>query len=592
MDDLAYTYIQPTITSEKITATPTSTSWAQTYHAGHLFAVLSLTQDEENIDGEKTLAAIGKDIINSFEEEYFTLETKSLSAIKEAIQTTLTKIPKEITACFLVCAIIANPRAIEAKRKEILYLFVFGNGQVAIKRNDTITLLLQNTNELTGASGFLQDDDIVALQTQSFTHLVPKNKLLTALSHNKIADAAEILAPLVHEAENGTACAIFINYRSNVSEKPLKKETQAIAAEPPQELPSPEKPSFSQQIATRMAAIKQKQFTLAHTKLAPKKIIFLAIALLIAAILLGSILTTVQKQQHAQRLSLFQSIYPEAQKKYDEGQSLVGLNKNLARDSFLTAKKILKNGQEKFPEGSTEQQQIVGLLKKTEEAIKNTGQIAAVEAKEVNAKNSPLLEAMIKNTSAKYAASDEKNIYLLTNDAIIASDKKTLIKNDNTWSDPAGVGVYLGSLYVLDRKADQLIKFPVTADGFGKQNYFAGTVPDLSKASALAIDGSVFILFKDGTIGKFTKGTADDFKITSVDKGIKNPTALFTTIDGDKLYILDNGNSRIVVLNKSGAYQAQYQTKIAASAKAIQVNESDKKIFLLNSGKVYEIEMK
>ncbi len=594
MDDLAYTHIQPTITSEKITATPTATSWAQTYHAGHLFAVLSLTQDEEKTDEEKTLAAVGKDIINSLEEEYFTLETKSLSAIKDALQTTVAKIPKEITASLLVAAIIANPKATSAKRKEILYLFVLGKGQVALKRNDTITPLLQETSELTGASGFLQDDDIVVVQTESFISLIPKEKILTALSQNKIADAAETLAPLVHETENGGACAIFINYRSNVPEKPLKEEKETMPLPPPptiEETPVAHKPSLFQQITERIGKIKQRQFALSQAKLKPKKILFLGVAILIAAIFVGGIMTTIQKQKHAETVALFQSIYPEAQKKYDEGQSLTGLNKNLAHDNFLEAEKILKDGQKKFPQGSNEYDQIASLLKKTEEALNNTGQIAAVDAKETDAKNSPVLEAMIKNTDAKYAASDEKNVYLLTADAITTSAKKTLIKNDNTWSDPAGIGVYLGSLYVLDRKAGQLIKFPVTSDGFGKQNYFT-SAPDLSKASSLAIDGSVFILSSDGTIAKFTKGTAENFKVTSVDKGLKNPSAMVTTIDGDKLYVLDNGNSRIVVLNKSGTYQAQYQTKIAASAKTIDVNEKDKKIFLLNGNKVYEIEMK
>lgn len=610
MDDLAYTHIKPTIASTKITATPTATMWAQAYHAGHLFAVLSLSQKEESTEEEKTLGALGKEIINTLEEEYFTLETKTLSSIKQALQTTCAKIPSDVDVCFLVSAIIANPKAVEAKQKEILYLFAIGKGAIALKRDDTIHSLLHNTTELTAASGFLQDNDVIILQSESFSQVIPREKLLETLSTHPISDASEMLAPIIHEADNGTACAIFISYKSNLSspsdKQPLVDDVSITSSEHPADVSTqkeertPKKQRMSVTFNKLLAFIlylNLKSISPAHIKLSPKKTIFIIVAVALALLLIGSIIVTIQKKQRAQTVQLFQSIYPEAQKKFDEGQSLVDLNTNLAHESFLAAEKILKDGKTKFPDGSTEQEQINELLAKTKDALKNSSNSSTTKATAVDAKSSQLLEALIKNSEALSAAEDDKNVYLLSRDAITSLDRKngktkTLIENDSTWSSPGGLGVYLGSLYVLDKKANKIIKFPVTNEGFGETNYFAsGTTPDVSQATGMAIDGSIFVLSKNGTITKFTKGTADDFKITNLDKGLLNPAGIFTTIDGDKLYILDNGHARVVILNKSGAYQAQYQVPQAKTAKALAVDEKNKKIYLLSGGKVFEASM-
>jgi dihydrofolate reductase len=55
---------------------------------------------------------------------------------------------------------------------------------------------------------------------------------------------------------------------------------------------------------------------------------------------------------------------------------------------------------------------------------------------------------------------------------------------------------------------------------------------------------------------------------------------------------LDNGNSRVVVFDKTGSYKAQYQADVIKSAKDFEVLEKDKKIYVLSGGKVYEITLK
>jgi len=55
---------------------------------------------------------------------------------------------------------------------------------------------------------------------------------------------------------------------------------------------------------------------------------------------------------------------------------------------------------------------------------------------------------------------------------------------------------------------------------------------------------------------------------------------------------LDNGNSRIVVLDKNGSYKSQYQTSIIKNTKDFEVIEGGKKIFILSQNKIYQIDLK
>ena len=85
-----------------------------------------------------------------------------------------------------------------------------------------------------------------------------------------------------------------------------------------------------------------------NIKIKLTKKIFLILTFIIIVVLIFSVSLTIQEQKNAKATALFAQIYPQAQKKYDEGQSLVDLNKNLARDSFQAAQKILQDNEKQF----------------------------------------------------------------------------------------------------------------------------------------------------------------------------------------------------------------------------------------------------
>ena len=146
--------------------------------------------------------------------------------------------------------------------------------------------------------------------------------------------------------------------------------------------------------------------------------------------------------------------------------------------------------------------------------------------------------------------------------------------------------------YVLDKYEGQIIKFvPASGSAYTNSNYLTDA-SSFSKVNSIAIDGAIYVLFVDGKIDKFLKGTKQSFNVTGLNKPLSNPTRIYTDADSDSIYILDKGGSRVVVLNKEGSFTADYSATLLKNALDFEVLEKDKKINFLADKKVYQIEIK
>jgi hypothetical protein len=591
------------LTFAKIVANPRADSWSQVYSAGKLFAVLSLEATGET-EEKDYLNVLGKEIFDTLEQEFFTLETKDLESIKEAIQKTSQKIPQEITCSFVIASVVNN----------ILYIYILGNGKIALKREEKLGNLLETSDQkpdsLKSASGFLQDNDVIVLQTKQFSNVISAETLSEFLDNLPPSEAAENLAPLIHEKEEAGAASIIISYKT-----PIEEEIITVASEPEAEKEQeeveekPQSPFYAPSVnikTPQLGNIKTIFSSLLSKLKIPKKLdishprkVILTIVVVIFVVLVISVVFALQKQQGTKNQSIFNGIYPQAQKKYEEGQGLVELNQSLANDSFNQAKQIIEAGKDKLPKDSKEEKELLTLLAKINSALgpSSTSDTTGSQAKQVDLSVSSLLLAESKN-QAIYFTYDDKNIYGLTTSAVYSlnldgTGKKNIIVNNNDWQQGLAVAPYFGNIYILDKKQNQILKYVSSDSGFSKTNYFGSdTTPDFSKAISMAIDSSVYILSSDGTIAKFTKGKGDSFSITGLNKSLTNPTKIFTNANLDNVYVLDNGNSRIVVFDKNGAYKAQYATSIIKSANDFDISEKDKKAYVLSDGKLYEVDLK
>jgi len=349
------------ISFSKIVATPTLNSWSQAYNAGKLFAVLSLEKTDE-IEEVESLNMLGKDLLERLEQEFFAIEDKNLESIKKAISLVFDQEVKGVTISFAAGALINN----------ILYLFGLGKSKVFIKRNGNLGLALNSENtsskDITSSSGFLKEKDLAVLTTEAFSEVIAQDDLDISLNDSEPSEITETLAPKIHKAENGKISAIVLKYKTPPLNEPQQAEeiidegteiNESI--EENQEKNKEEKSSsfFNKFLSLFKLIFRKPNFKIQLTKKS-----FLILAIVIVGIIISSVCLTIQEQNNAKVKALFAEIYPQAQKKYDEGQGLVDLNKSLARDSFSSAQKILQDNKDKFPPKSKELTQTQDLLKK------------------------------------------------------------------------------------------------------------------------------------------------------------------------------------------------------------------------------------
>lgn len=554
------------ITFGKIVSFPKPSSWSQTYNAGKLFAVLSLKSIElKEQDDPDFLSRAGRDVLDKLEEEFFTIEAKSPSSVKQAVTIALQKIPEETTPSF-AAAIFNN---------NVLYLFAVGGAEIFIKRNGKFGTILDSGNldpkSMTSSSGPLQNNDLITLATKSFLDVIDPSLLSSSLENHSPEEIAASLTPKVHEKEEGTAAAFFIKYaRQDKTPQESSYKEQTKKAEDKMETPFPVKNHIP-------------------VKFSHSKKVYLTVAAIILIILASSVFFAVKKQDDNKTQVLFENVYESALKKYEEGDSLLDLNANLAKESLIASRELLEDNKDKFKEDSKEQEQILTLLEKVNDGLEKLD-------KDISYFLKTQLNPPTGEPTASFFTQDENYVYILDDSGVHSLDKKTgqnkmLIKNDS-WKTPDGIGTYLGNIYILDKSSNQILKFVDEGEGFAKTNYFSDSPPNLSNAISLTIDGSIWILFKDGSIQKFIKGTKDVLNVSGFKKPLENPTKIFTNKDTDNLYILDNGNSRVVVIGKDGKYRSEYQLDAIKNAKDFEVVEGSKKIYILSQNKIHEIGMK
>ncbi len=586
------------ITVGKIVATTSETSWSQAYHAGGFTAVLSITSHEEHSTSHE-LQTTGKELLDTLVSEYFTLTTKDLETVKGAIEATIRKVPKHIEASLVVAAVIKN----------ILYVVVADEGKALLKRGEKVGVLLEvkpeDTDRVASVSGFLESGDIVLLTTPAFNTVVSHEDIVMAFERDNAEEIAEILAAPVHKADNGAAAGlVFFFHEDEAAEAalPIREHSHGAIAYPlrPKEGEEPEEkseikgeepvkdtslPGFIDQSPTG-----RRQGFSHHQKL------FLTIAVILAAVLIGSVVIFQQRQQSAKLQQEFQAVYAPAKAKYDEGQGLLQLNKSMAISDFQSAEGMLNSTKGTFPASSTEGKQIAILLGQVATSLTSATKIPVVTAVKAPDNASPLLSFVAKQNPT-FFAEDATNFYTADTTGITQYDQKTnakkvIIKNNNDYKTIGGFDEYFGNFYIADTTSG-IVKYVAGSGGYGSSAYFAsGVTPDLSKVVSLTIDGSIWLLSSDGIISKYTRGTQDSFTVSGLDTPLKNPTQILTGVNFANVYVFDKGNGRVIELKKDGSFIAQYPADVLSSATAIDVSENDKKIYILSNGTIYQLDLK
>ena len=534
----------------------------------------------------------------------------------------------------------------------IFYLVILGKGKAMLKRGEKIAELLDNEG---AGSGILKDNDLLILGSPKFNHIISLETLKSHLDQFPPQEIAENLAPLIHSQDNSFgAAAIIISPKSKVPfDYAQGRQSPKLKEEDKEEKKERRKSILGFLSKAKSLIAPLKSFLRLRSFVLKRKVdegertkrTVLTVAMVLTVLLIVSIIFGFGKKQKSAQEEKFQAVFEIAIHKFEEGKALLDLNTQKSREILNQAKEVLEADRDEFGKGSKERRRIEELLEKIETVLKEAEKVyklneAALFFDPVFLKDKAFGEdlALYKNSLAildkkqstlYYLSLEDKKgeilaggeelegsklvgihgerAYVLNDEGIVEIELKARaagiasgdarqgsrlkIEEDGEWEEIIDLVAYRGNVYVLDKKGE-IIKYLKTDEGFAKKSYLGpGTEVDFSLVSSMAIDGEIWV-GKSNEILRFSLGARKEFKLKGLEKGLGSRLLIYTDEDCESLYILDKKEARVVVLNKEGEYQAQYEWDKLNEAVDIVVSEKEKMILVLVEGKIYNIEIK
>ncbi|MFC1722019.1 hypothetical protein ACFL0C_00035 [Patescibacteria group bacterium] len=149
---------------------------------------------------------------------------------------------------------------------------------------------------------------------------------------------------------------------------------------------------------------------------------------------------------------------------------------------------------------------------------------------------------------------------------------------------------YLGNIYSIE--GTEIVKYVLS--GGEAQSSTWGESADFENAKAIDIAYNIYVITNDDSLVVYSQGVESNFTVSDLEVPFKGATDVVTDVNFNNIYIADSGNKRVVVLDNEGNFIKQYKAdkeEIWENIKAISVNSSETKMFMLAGSRVYEIDL-
>ena len=163
---------------------------------------------------------------------------------------------------------------------------------------------------------------------------------------------------------------------------------------------------------------------------------------------------------------------------------------------------------------------------------------------------------------------------------------------DPSWVD---LQAYADRLYLLRPSSSdqegQIVRYTRSGSEFTSEtNWITSRTVSFDNAVSLTIDGTVYVLMRDGNISRFSSGSEDGWAAGAVEPRITGATSIWTDADSSYVYVLEPSTQRLIVFDKeSGEFLVQYSSSAFTDLTDFAVDESDYTIYLLAGSKLYSI---
>jgi hypothetical protein len=161
------------------------------------------------------------------------------------------------------------------------------------------------------------------------------------------------------------------------------------------------------------------------------------------------------------------------------------------------------------------------------------------------------------------------------------------VRGAAAWQSVQGIRGYVGNLYILDPKANQVWRYLPNWSGYDTEMKGMLEGAQIADARDFTIDGNIYVLTESGKIWKFVEGVGAEFDLRALDKPLNKPTAILTGATARGVYVADPNNQRIVVFDKEGRFQRQLVSETFNGLTALAVDEALGKFWFIAGKKLY-----
>lgn len=182
-------------------------------------------------------------------------------------------------------------------------------------------------------------------------------------------------------------------------------------------------------------------------------------------------------------------------------------------------------------------------------------------------------------------------LFAVTNDGLYELTARSSKVLSSDWKENNLFSLFASNLYVLSQGDNMIYRYSGQAEGFGERStWIAPNVEvHIDTAASWSIDGTIWVLSKEGRLTRFTQGLPQIVSISGVTSDLSDATRFVTSEELSNIYVLDPKNKRVVVLDKKAAFVAEYVSNEIEDTKDIVVSEEEGKIILLVGSKLLSI---
>jgi len=641
-----------TVSTAKITGNPGESGWAQVHEfkpedeeklkkRGELFAVIATPNSPGGVDS----VLAGRELLSRPHEEYFGETQKpAFYALKDAVEKVISEFSSTWGGVEIAAASFMG---------DVVYSAVGGGAEAAVFREGMLAKILVSPEEEGGvvsASGYPKEGDIFLLGTKLFFETLPHGVIKAAFEGGDPGAARDAIAPFIHSRpDTGTVGAAIAKFEKGEVQVP-KIDTEEESTIPQEEVSAPiekmQEPTPDAGIRSRAAPFFEGilgRITRVVGRSLPERRIFvksppaelaeggnrrlaISVGIILLVLLIVSIGFGIRQQMGKVAKEKYATRLEQASHDLSEAEKLYSLDAARARELFDSARNLVaeiegegvKDPQVEALKSEIDEKEglILGIYRVDPElfidlSILSSGlsgdDLAGSEDRffvldkggrrvvgvEFDTKKTEVVAGPDQIPSATSLASYEERVFVVEDGITEVGDtSEKVIEKD--WDGEVFAYSYAGNIYLIDKSAKTIWRYPGIADGFGDRTKWNTNEIDLNlnDVVGVTVDGSIWIITNSGSVYRFSLGNQVAFSITGLVPSLASGASIYSNEALRYVYILDRVGSRVVAIDKNGDYKAQYSDDTISQATDLTVSEAEKIIVILAGDKLYSMDIK